>query len=62
MKPAINWVKILDKTCIQGGWNFSSPIVLDLVIDPAIVDTAIALFALQYDGKPPTKLTGSFPS
>lgn len=38
---------LLDRACIQGGWNFGSPMVLDKAIDPAVVDTAIALFALQ---------------
>ena len=38
---------LLYRSCIQGGWNFGSPIVLDQVIDPVVVDIAIAQFALQ---------------
>ena len=38
---------ILDRTCVEGGWNFGSPVILNQIIDPAAVDTALALFALQ---------------
>lgn len=38
---------LLDRVCYQGGWNFGNPAVLNQPIDPAVVDTAIALFALQ---------------
>lgn len=38
---------ILDRTCLEGGWNFGAPVILNQIIDPAPVDTALALFALQ---------------
>jgi hypothetical protein len=38
---------LLDRMCLQGGWNFGNPEVLDRPINPSSVDTAAALFALQ---------------
>jgi hypothetical protein len=40
-------VLILDRMCYQGGWNFGNPAILDTPLPPAVVDTAVALFALQ---------------
>ena len=38
---------LFDRMCLQGGWNFGNPIILNRPIDPSLSDTAIALFALQ---------------
>ena len=38
---------LLDRMCLQGGWNYGNPVVLGSVLPPEVVDTAIALFGLQ---------------
>jgi len=38
---------LFDRVCPGGGWNFGIPIVLDQPLDPSLVETAIALIALQ---------------
>jgi hypothetical protein len=38
---------LLDRMCLQGGWNFGNPAVLGSELPPSVVDTAVALFGLQ---------------
>jgi hypothetical protein len=38
---------LLDRMCLQGGWNYGNPVVLGSELSPEVVDTAIALFGLQ---------------
>jgi hypothetical protein len=38
---------LLDRMCLQGGWNYGNPTVLGSELPPEVVDTAIALFGLQ---------------
>ena len=38
---------LLDRVCLDGGWNFGNPIVYDKKIEPSVMETALAIFALQ---------------
>jgi len=38
---------LLDRVCVDGGWNFGNPIIYDKKIEPSVMETALAIFALQ---------------
>ena len=38
---------LLDRVCLDGGWNFGNPVVYDKKIEPSVMETALAIFALQ---------------